>query len=71
MNFECNECMGTLDINMFHSFYDHPIDGKVCICKDCHNNLDGPGYEFYEEFYERNFLRQEIEYKMSYAHKHG
>lgn len=68
--FECSECMEELDMEKFHSKYDHYIFVKACICKECHNNLDGPSDEFYEEFYERNFLHQEMEYKRNYVHKY-
>lgn len=65
MSFQCNDCNEQLELKEFHDSYYHPIDGKVCICKECYNNLNGPGDELYEEFYETNFLRQEIEYRMN------
>jgi len=61
--FECSECMEELDMQKFHSSYDYYKFVNTCICKECHNNLNGPGDEFYEEFYERNFLYQEREYQ--------
>lgn len=62
MSFQCNDCMEQLEIKEFHNFYYHPIGGEVCICKECYHNLNGPGDEFCEEFYERNFFRKELEY---------